>query len=193
MQLSWTRERDHHFGPVLFASEQSTKGFACLLSSADEGNPAHLRITGFGWTVMVRMPRWLVRPFREQYEIHSREYGVTLYDGHLSFRYGPQTWSSRTTASKGWFLPWTQWRYIETRHYHPDHSLIATFKNGCDWKNHYEFQKALPTVDFAFDDFDGERIVCKTRIEEMRWKFGERVVQVAQFVSQGQGPQESRT
>jgi hypothetical protein len=171
-ELSWTRERDRLCGPFLFASERSTKGFAFVLSSADEGNPAHLRITGLGGTVMVRMPRWLVRPFRDDYEVHSREYGCTLYDGHFCLRYGPQTWASNTTASKGWFLPWTQWRYVETRHYDFGHCLIRSFPSGCNWHEHYEFRQALPTKDFEFDDFDSERIVCKTRIEEMRWKFG---------------------
>ena len=34
-------------------------------------------------------------------------------------------------------------------------------------------EESCPSLSFEFDDFDAERIVAKTRIDEREWRFGE--------------------
>jgi hypothetical protein len=93
--------------------------------------------------------------------------------------HGQQTNDSSTT--KNWFrhLPWTQWRFHRI-------SLYDTI--GCHFWTEYDSDKprsyprfdeqrkreeACPSVSFEFDDFDGERITAKTRIDEREWLFGD--------------------
>lgn len=103
-------------------------------------------------------------------ETHSKEYGFCLNDGFLNIFYGAQTHDSETTKSKGYFLPWTQWRFVRYAQYDNNNELLyESFGSHGD----YEEREKCPTVDFTFKDYDGEEIVAKTSIEVREWKFGE--------------------
>jgi hypothetical protein len=203
MTLSWTREHDHVFGPFLYARDRPPgwRPLAFIIGSGDDEDyaGADLRISGFGHTFMLALPRWLIPPQRVKvhpkdwdeatvkrlgrnwyWNVTEREFGVTYSEGHLGLKFGRQTHDSSTEKSWGCFLPWTQWRFIRTSHYTPEGNLIKTFPRaqrlpggGSSWDREYEFGQTLPTIDFEFDDYDGERIVAKTRIEEREWRFGE--------------------
>lgn len=202
MTLSWTREHDHVFGPFLYARDKRDgyRPLAFIIGSGDDEDypGADLRISGFGHTFMVALPPSLVPPQRVKkftdwdeatvkrlgrnwyWDVTEREFGFTYSEGHLGFKFGRQTHDSSTEKSWGCFLPWTQWRFIQTSHYSADGALIKSFPRarrlpggGSSWDAEYAFEQTLPTTDFEFDDYDGERIVVKTRIEEREWRFGE--------------------
>lgn len=199
--LEWTREQDRHFGPFLYAKEERSSGWALIASSADDdGGVPSLRLTLGRRTFMMLLPHWLIpaertkvkatywsaeeiaRMGRDWYwNIEERQFGLSLFEGHLSLRYGRQTNSSRETKSKGWFLPWTQWRHVRYSVYLPDHTLAKDFLDGKrkrgDGLSRFEAQRAfeetLPKSVFEFKDYDGEQITATTFISEREWRFGE--------------------
>ncbi|KAA3504607.1 hypothetical protein DXM27_05180 [Rhizobium rhizogenes] len=190
-------DNDHHLGPFIFARDKRFKHFALVLSSGDDEYPScRLRFSCYGITVIVALPH-VIKPYMEKvypvswdaatierlgrdwyWQVDEREYGFSLVDGHLSFALGRQTHDSDTTRSKGYFLPWTQWRFVR-------HSLYDTAgahfwtepkrKPGkpYDFETGWKAKEECPKVAFAFKDFDGEELVATTNIEEREWKFGE--------------------
>lgn len=121
------------------------------------------------------------------YDEHPREYGFNFSGNALLVHYGAQTLSWSGCASKCYFLPWLSWRFIRHTHYTPSGERIRTFWEDAlrrdrrrarrlgeqDWRtDDLDYARALPTMDFLFRDFDGEEIVCKTRIDEREWRFG---------------------
>lgn len=116
---------------------------------------------------------------------HRREYGFSISDGHLSIQLGRQTHDSSTTQSWSTFLPWTQWRFIRHSLYDLEGNHFWTYPqrkgrarlDASAWKNQWAVEHAVedacPSASFEFDDFDGERITAKTKIEEREWHFGE--------------------
>lgn len=189
-------DNDVYFGPLTYAraSGRDWRPLAVVLGSGDDEYPgANLRISGFGHTVILALPAWVLRPHvervhanwdaatverlgRDWYEnVTEREYGFTLSDGHLSVALGRQTHDSSTEQSWGCFLPWTQWRHVRRSFYGLQGQHIASMLDAERhlWEGHrQEIADATPTVSFEFDDFDGERIVATTRIEEREWRFG---------------------
>lgn len=125
-------DNDHYFGPFTFAVDRRYRSFTIVLASGnDDDRLASCRVSMFGATAILALPRWLVptekkkvfptswdeetikRLGRNWYlEQTPREYGFSIYEGHLSLRYGRQTHSSDTEQTWGCFLPWTQWRHV---------------------------------------------------------------------------------
>ena len=193
-------DNDHYFGPFTFSFRERWRHFAIVLASGEEEYPgAYLRVSAFGNTAIMSVPNWLIRPYvgwhdlshaewakpgpdgRKGYtEIDRREYGFTLCDGHLSLKLGRQTMDSSTTQDWGCFLPWTQWRHVRRSFYGLNGEHVATLPDTGKsylgdpgrWERERAIEDATPTVSFEFDDFDGERIVAKTKIEEREWRLG---------------------
>jgi hypothetical protein len=129
----------------------------------------------------------IARLGRDWYEIHTPcEFGFSVSEGALHLRYGAQTHDSLTDKSKCFFLPWRQWRHVRRSLYD---AKGQHFCSEWDWQealrstasgehrhNAWEATRAVeaacPVVRFEFDDYDGERILAKTRIEEREWRFG---------------------
>lgn len=122
------------------------------------------------------------------WDIWARDYGFCLIDGTLHYDYGRQTHSSDTDQSGCWFLPWCQQRHIRRSFYDREGVHFYSLPNlggwraydrrhgeGA-WRNTYAAERAIedacPTVRFAFDDYDGERIEATTRIGEREWAKG---------------------
>lgn len=110
------------------------------------------------------------------YQTHPNEYGFSLSDGFLQLFFGPQTMDSATTKDWCKHLPWTQWRHVRFSLYTPDG---AHYWTQCDkskgigqFSAQMDAQKACPSVSFAFDDFDGQRITATCHVEEREWRFG---------------------
>lgn len=195
-QLEWTREHDRVFGPFLIAPDKNG-GLAIIVATGnDEYRGANLRISGFGGTFMLALPSVLFPPQKRKvhpkwdkptierlgrdwyWDVTEREFGASLYDGLFSLKYGRQTHDSTTDKVLTFFLPWTQWRFTRKSYFDPDGQHLRTFfekdrKPGFDGgREEWRFSESLQTTDFAFDDYDGERITAKTKIEELEWRFG---------------------
>ena len=208
MSAIWRRHRrcwgdnDHYLGPLTYARDgRGWRPLAVVLASGcDEYPGASFRVSGFGHTVILALPPWALRPYREKvpvcnrgyspdavarpgrdwyWRIDSREYGFCLSEGHLSVSLGRQSMDSSTEQRWGCFLPWTQWRFVRSSFYglQGEHlATIARSRRGRQWRLQWEEEQKLkdatPTAVFDFDDFDGERITATTRMEEGEWRFG---------------------
>lgn len=124
------------------------------------------------------------------WDVTRRQFGFSLSGSgtiggasFLQFFYGRQTHDSTTDKVKSWFLPWTDWRFVRHSYYSPDGEHLRAFwtkgrrhrlndVGRSAWDEEYAYKKTVPTVSFEFDDFDGERIVATTLIEEREWRFG---------------------
>lgn len=186
-------DNDRHLGPFTYARDgRHYRPLALVLSSGDDEYPgAQLRLSGFGHTFIVALPR-IIKPWRRwvktshygwssspnggYWDIHSRAYGMSYSEGFLQVFLGAQTHDSSTTQSWSKFLPWTQWRHVRHSLYGLDGSLYANLRNtrwdSPEREEQDRVEEACPTISFLFDDFDGERITVVTRIEEREWRFG---------------------
>lgn len=192
---------DSYFGPFTYAADShGYRPFAMILSSGEEEYPgASFRVSGFGRTLILALPGWVLRPYRKKvvaaswdaatverlgrnwyWDVTRREYGASLHKGFLSVSLGRQTMDSSTEQSWGYFLPWTQWRHVRHSFYGLAGEHVATLPDAGKsylgdpgrWEREQAIKDAVPTISFDFDDFDGERITATTKIEEREWRFG---------------------
>ncbi len=196
--IRWS-DNDRYFGRFTYAHERrSGRGLTIMLGSGHDEYPGcRLRVGAFGHTLIVALPA-IIKPHRTWYEItseptrsqiiaqgrepgywdeHDNEYGFSFFEGSLHTHYGAQTHDSRTDKTKVWFLPWRSWRFIRLSLYDIKGDHWWTDLKG-RWSTpayaHNESAKArCPSTSFEFADFDGERIIAKTLIEEREWAFGE--------------------
>lgn len=180
-------DSQRQWGPFTLATSDY-RNFGVVLDSGgdgyDDGAHCHLRLRGFGCTLIVELPP-IIKPWNGPEGCwdrgpHSREYGFDFGgDGFFRLFFGAQTHDSKTTQMWATFLPWTQWRHIRTsmfdasgEHWFTEWSRPRGFAWRDNWAAHSAATKTCPAVVFDFDDFDGERIRATTRIEEREWKFG---------------------
>lgn len=189
-------DHDHYLGPFTYARDR--RGYmplALVLSSAgEEDDQCQVRLSGFGHTFISALPQ-IIKPHRSwvdcskyewaserggYWQVDRREYGISYYNGLLRVCFGRQSNDSATTQDWARFLPWTQWRHVRHSFYGLDGEHVATIPDTGKsykadpgrWERERAKADATPTVAFEFDDFDGERIVATTRIEEREWRFG---------------------
>jgi hypothetical protein len=189
-------DNDSRFGPFTYSSDSRYRSFTAVLSSGVDEHPGcNLRLSAFGRTLIIELPA-IIKPYRVKvvpgwdaatverlgrdwyWNEDEREYGFTVSEGHLSVPLGRQTNDSSTEQRWGYFLPWTQWRFIRHSRYDlaGEHFWTDHPRARWDTPEHDENDAAkerCPSASFEFDDFDGERITAKTSIEEREWKFGE--------------------
>lgn len=126
------------------------------------------------------------------FDSHSREYGLSYSNGgsdngggFLQVFLGRQTGDSSTTQSWSCFTPWNNWRHVRTSYYglQGEHywtepktnwRLSSKEEHARACRDEWAMKEQCPTVAFAFDDFDGERLKATTRIEEREWKLGDK-------------------
>jgi len=120
------------------------------------------------------------------YDVHEREYGFSYGHsgavgdgGFLQVFLGRQTNDSSTEQRWGCFTPWNNWRHVRHSYYDLDGKHFWTepeYKYSRLLRNDYAALKAAedacPTRTFSFNDFDGEALTAKTRIEERQWELG---------------------
>jgi hypothetical protein len=188
-------DNDRHIGPFTYARDKHYRSTTIILSSGEDEYPGcNLRLSALGRTLIIELPQ-IIQPYRRKvvaaswdeatvkrlgrnwyYDEHRREYGFSVSEGHLSVRLGRQTHDSSTTQDWGCFLPWTQWRFIRHSLYDIDGKSFWTEleknRDRKNWRSALDAKDRCPSVSFAFDDFDGERITATTVIEEREWKFG---------------------
>jgi hypothetical protein len=193
-------DNDYNFGPLTFSFRERWRHFALLLSSGcDEYPGCSIRVSAFGNTMIIGLPQ-VIKPYvgwhdlshaewakpgpdgRKGYtEIDKREFGFICSNGHLSVKLGRQTMDSSTTQDWGCFLPWRSWRHVRHSFYGLNGEHVATLPDtGKSYRlgfGRFERERAIadatPTVAFEFADFDGERLIATTRIEEREWRLGE--------------------
>lgn len=194
-------DNDKYLGPLTYARDsRGYRPLALVLASGEEEYPgASLRFSGFGRTIILALPEWAIRPYREKvkarfwdaatidrlgrdwyWTIDRREYGFSLSDGFLNISLGRQTNDSSTEQRWGCFLPWTQWRHVRRSFYGLEGEHVATLPpskrfvlgDNSQWEWDRAIEESTPTASFTFDDFDGERITATTKIEEREWHFG---------------------
>ena len=176
-------------------------GWGAYLSSGDDdrrGCRLSLRVPG--WWVDIRLPailqparvwrdlsakighpsyRWLKPNADGRYgytEVIEREFSLSYGEGYVHVRYGAQTHDSSTDRSWCKELPWMAWRFVR----HSLHDLAGT--RLCDlsqergqfsrWEGERALKAAQPTAYYDFDDYDGEAIKARCKIEEREWRRG---------------------
>lgn len=181
------------------------EGFRFVLASGDgeEHKGCKLQVAGFDYWCSLKLPA-LIKPKATKiypseawdaetvkrlgrdyyYHYDGREYGFSVYDGHVSFYYGIQTNSSSDTKQWGFFLPWTQNTFIRRTFYNLDGSVYANFPSltykqkkalgDAGWNQEYEASKKVEKVHFSFLDYDTEEIIASCYIEEREWHRGEK-------------------
>lgn len=189
-------DNDRRAGPLTYA-RSSWNPWRLVFSTGggdEEHSRNHLTAYAFGWVARLDLPtrvkpwrrwvptghyEWAKSPDAGYWEVHAREYGFCLNDGHLSLYLGAQTHDSTTTQDWGCFLPWTQWRHVRCsffdekgQHFWTEWDRPRGFKFCDNWLAVYETRNRCPSVDFEFDDHDGKRIKVATHIEERQYKFG---------------------
>jgi len=187
-------DNDRHLWPfTLSTGDHKGLGFV-LHSGAYHGSPGtcHIRLHLWRITLICELPpvvpdyrirhtatTWdaatIARLGRDWYdEVFPREYGAYLADGNLHTYYGPQTHDSVTTKRKVFFLPWRNWRHVRHSLYDTqgNHFCTEHDEDGNSWVAMSAVKDVCPKARFEFEDFDGQRIVATTNIEEREWRFG---------------------
>ena len=189
LKRRWS-DNDRHFGPFTLALGDYRRFGILIDSGADESPGCHMRMYAFGATLLIELPLF-IRPYRKKvtagswdaatiermgrdwyWDEYPREYGFSISEGFLQVFLGRQTMDSSTTQDWCCHLPWTQWRHIRHTLYGLNGFHIWAELEGLAWEKHMEREDLCPSMSFEFDDFDGERITAKTRIEEREWLFG---------------------
>lgn len=190
-------DNDRYFGPLTWSYSKDYPHWAVVLKSRGdddvESGVCSLRISLRKATLIFTLPG-IVQPYREKvypkswdaetvkrlgrdwyWSIDPRQYGFALSDGHLSVYYGRTggaCMDSNIQQQWGCFLPWTQWRHVRHSLYGLNGEHFWTEPKGQSWKEYQTAKDACPTVAFSFEDYDGEKLVATTRIEEREWHFG---------------------
>lgn len=178
-------DHDRRIGPFTYARDTYGTPFGLVLDSGGcESAGCHLRLRGFGHTVLIELPA-LIKPgmVQDRWDPgpHSREYGFELSgdSGHdfLRIFFGAQTGSSSTSQMWSCFLPWMDWRHVrcslfdnEGAHFWTEWDRRGELRDS--WQARQAVGAACPSVVFEFDDFDGKRIQATTRIQEREWRRG---------------------
>jgi hypothetical protein len=188
---------DRYFGPFTYARERNSK-LAVMLGSGDGDDypGCRLRLSVGRHTFIVALPQ-IIKPWRKKvypgaawdaatvarlgrdwyYDTHEREFGFSVWDGALHVHYGKQTNEWPGSKSKVFFYPWREHRSIRHSLYDLEGEHFADlpewgFRHKNGWAVKEAIEAACPVARFEFADFDGERIVATTRIEEREWKRG---------------------
>lgn len=190
MRRRWS-DNDRCFGP--FTYSRDNKGYRPLAielsSGCDECPGAQIRFSGLGHTLIIALPAiikpdrrwvdtshysWSSGPNSGYWDINQRQYGFSLWDGHLSISFGRSTMDSSTDQQWGCFLPWTQWRFVRRSFFGLDGERVSTVPDtdSDGLRRQWDIKEATPTASFRFRDFDDEEITATTLIEEREWLFG---------------------
>lgn len=186
-------DNDKHIGSFITYAWREAKRevwWGAVLDSGDEESPGcHARLYLGRLTVLLDLPKivqpwrhwvdcskyeWAKSPTEGYWEIHEREFGFQIVEGHLSVMYGPQTNDSITTKRWGYFLPWTQWRHVRSSLYDAAGKHFWTEGKRERYEVRSAVEEACPKAVFEVEDYDGARIQAMTRIEEREYRFGDK-------------------
>lgn len=197
LKMSRLTDSDHKWGPLTWG-KTSWNPIRLVFSTGggqDDHQHNHITTYAFGYAIRLDLPNlmkpsrtwvdtskynWSTSPTSGYWQVDPREYGFSLDEGFLQIFLGRQTHDSSTTQDWTAFLPWTQWRFIrhsfydiQGNHFWTEWERPLGFKFKDNWGVRHIVQKECPTVQFEVADYDNQRIVVTTRIEEREWRFGE--------------------
>lgn len=146
-------ETERYWGPFTWSPSSSYRSVGIGVKSAGEESAGpYLRVSLGGPTLLVKLPRWVLRPrLREKEfsgslsdaeimnyvlrtgkrtytEVHPREYSVDFHEDAVHYHYGVQmmSWGGEDGAKSGcWFYPWRCWREVERRFYDRELNLYT--------------------------------------------------------------------
>lgn len=186
---------DKSLGPVTIGAWNKT--ISVYLSGGDDEDPeSYMLVGGFGRAVRLRIWNWLCPPWREKWVecnwdaetvnrlgrsgywvIHPKQFGFSLSDmgngyDFLQVFFGPQTHDSSTHKIWSKHLPWKQWDHARSSIYTPTGDHFYTEPRGAGFGEYFGKMEECPKAHFAFDDYDGARIVATCCMEEREWRKG---------------------
>lgn len=198
--MSCLTSNDKKWGPFTWGRSNTGNWWHLTFNSAGEEDRLTentISFHGMGFSFRITLPA-IIQPFKVRVhpgwddatikrlghdwydQIHERQYGVSLMDGHLSIFYGVQFSGSLGDDHRwSYFLPWTQWRFVREslfdaagEHYwtrmktHPHLDSMDAFRLRM------QRHESCPSRSFELQDYDGTTIIATTRIEEREWRFG---------------------
>jgi hypothetical protein len=150
--IRWSAN-DRYWGPFTFARDRHYRPLTVMLGSGQDEYPgARLRLSVFGFTLILALPQWVLEPLRRKvvpgwdeatiarlgrdwyWDEEEREFGFTIVEGALHLHYGPQTHSSDTARSKCWFFPWRQQRHIRRDLFDADGNFFYRLADKGNWR-----------------------------------------------------------
>lgn len=194
--LKWG-DNDRYCGPFTWSWSDTFPHWAVVLRSRGdddcESGSCSLRISLGKATLIIALPN-IVWPHRTKvypkswdaetvkrlgrdwyWDVDPKQYGFSLSEGHLSVYYGRTGGAMMDSSIQrqwGCFLPWTQWRHVRNSLYGLSGENVYTTPGTYDWEAYRAAKASCPTVSFAIEDFDGEKIIATTMIQEHEWHFG---------------------
>jgi hypothetical protein len=190
-------DHDKRYGPWIYSYDPRSNYtiFEVILnSSSEEDEVTTFRVSVGPRTLILVMKPWLKGYMKtEQYlsfpagsptpvqktytEEIERKYGISITGDpgevkFFQFFWGPQEnqWPSNLGMNWSCFLPWTNWRFVRLSFYNLDGVQI---QDVFDDAHGSKTRKNCPKLSFEFLDFDGEKIIATTHIEEREWRKGD--------------------
>jgi len=170
------------------------KNTSIMFCTGDDEYPRNnITVYIFGWVIRVDFPQW-IQPHKEKvvatfwdestiqrlgrnyyYNYFRKEYGLSVSNGTLHVRYGPQTHDSWSCKSKCYFLPWRSSRFHSLGLYDENGKLFfeETASKRADIQTSINQKELCPKVCFLLRDYDGELIIATTLIVQRHWKRGD--------------------
>jgi len=185
------------WGPFTYSSDCYAK-YAIILESGDEeGGGCSLRFSFRQRSLIIELPNWVLRPYREQvkatywnaetvermgrdwyWDVHSRRVGFSYStdDHFLTVHWGHEDDMNNIHNSKSWFMPWREYHMYRHVLQNLDGSVahdVTSRGPGFDSLACAEDRGEMaPQITFAFADFDGEIIQATCHRECRRWHRG---------------------
>ncbi len=191
--FTWSYSSAYPHWSVVLSSREAGDG-----DSWNGGSALHVHL---GKATFIAPLPGIVRPWRQKrypgwdaatverlgrdwyWDVDHRRYGFSYNDGFLQVFYGRTGGACQDSSlQQQWscFIPWKQWRHVRRSLYDLSGAHVWTEPKGVSyrlggntaWAALKAAEEACPHADFAYEDFDGERLTACTRIEEREWHFG---------------------
>lgn len=180
-------------GRYFEVSRVSWSWWGFSVNTGYDSHKPYFRIAAFGLWISINLPLWVLAPARRKvaarwdaatvermgrdwyWDETRREFGIDFHNDAFTLHYGiqPDSWPGDKTIR--WTPPWMRWRYIGTKYFDLNGSVFARHYPliGRAYEESEAIEATVPTVTFAFNDFDGESIAATVRMDESEYACGE--------------------
>ena len=142
-----------------------------LISADDDNDTPHFWINGFGYSVIIDLPKGLLKsglaPYWDGGEAYpvQRTFGFLFIEDSLVLSYGNQDCDGAKRIQ--FDLPWLQRKHLKTL-YHKNELRDIIVEVGA----YGDTPENLPTREISFTDFDGELITGRFSTYELHYTRG---------------------